>query len=528
MKKILIVDDDRSIRDVLQKKLTEKYEVETAVNGVRALKLLQKRTFDIALVDITMPEMDGIALLRELRRQGINTGVIMLSGVDKAKTIIEVYRLGIADFIQKPVNFDELHESINRLLQARISIVVKEKSKTKELLAILNSLDFFTVFTKTELNEIVDFCRADAIKSWREGDIIIRETEKGQKLFFLFEGAVEVMKEEKPLITMRRRGDIFGEMSVLDKSARSATVKSGADCRTLELEFSVLESGNPGLFAKLQSCLHKIVVNRLRQTTMAANKRVDELKELNAQLQNEIERRKKLEHELAKEKTLSSLNRMVASIAHEMRQPLTSADVNLADLVDLVDGEAKEIVQSSRTQVKNALSIIHSLMKVFRGNYQEKAMAVDVNSELKGVLRLMSQKTKGVEVTYDFIDNGHIRTCANLSRIFINIIDNALSVLQGQGKLKLVTGHSGGNLAISIEDDALGIPQEDLPYIFNPDFTTKKSGEGTGLGLWLAQQEITSANGKITVESEEGLFTRFTILIPKEGNCGKAATKKLC
>jgi signal transduction histidine kinase len=399
-----------------------------------------------------------------------------------------------------------------------------------EMLKTLGSMDFFRVFGEEDIQKIARFCREHSqTKLWREGDRIIEEgAEQDFRIFFLLEGKAVVSKEEKTVAEFSRRGDLFGEMSALDKSVRSASVEAGPDCQTLALNLALFKKLLPKLFCKFKTEFQKIAVARLRQTTAAVEERMKELEEANSALKREIAGRERAEKELTEARTLSSMSLMVAGITHEMRQPLSAADVDLATIFEMLDeGEARSLVEEVRCNLKEALLIIRSMMKMFRGE-RSAAAEVDLNEELSEILHLVARKTKGVKIIRNFGESVCIWTCANMSRIFVNIIDNALDALKNQGSLKLSTYAGADNLVVEIEDDGLGIPADILPDIFSPECTTKKSGEGTGLGLWIAKREIDSVGGKIIAESEEGLFTKFTIIIPRrtEKECGACMERR--
>lgn len=229
----------------------------------------------------------------------------------------------------------------------------------------------------------------------------------------------------------------------------------------------------------------------------------------------DIAERKQMEEALMEARTMSSLSRTTASIAHEMRTPLTAADMDLEDAAEeMADGETKDLVLNAQSLIKETSLIIRSILKVYRGESQE-ANEMDLNQELQDAVLLFGRKTKGVDIAYDFVDNARTWVHGNLSRILVNLIGNALDVLQNQGRLKLATHLAGENFLITVEDNGTGIPPEILDKIFDPEFTTKKSGEGTGIGLWIAKREIERIGGEITVESQVGKFTRFAVTVPR-------------
>lgn len=119
MSEILVVDDEPGIRDVLQQILEDEgYDVRLAENGVQARAALQDRTPDLVLLDIWMPDLDGLSLLKEWVAQGrLKMQVIMMSGHGTIKHATEAVRLGAFDFLEKPISFKPLLETIRRALE---------------------------------------------------------------------------------------------------------------------------------------------------------------------------------------------------------------------------------------------------------------------------------------------------------------------------------------------------------------------------------------------------------------------------
>jgi DNA-binding response OmpR family regulator len=115
--RILCVDDDRSIQDMVVKHLIlQGYEVKTAADGVEAIGLLESESFDLILLDIEMPMMDGLDVLRYIRIRHIDVRPIMLTGADDVHALGECAKLGAFDYLPKPYNFHELIDSIDRVM----------------------------------------------------------------------------------------------------------------------------------------------------------------------------------------------------------------------------------------------------------------------------------------------------------------------------------------------------------------------------------------------------------------------------
>ena len=120
--RILIVDDEANIRELLQEILSEEgYDVTTAEDAVRAREARRRSSFDLTLLDIWMPETDGISLLKEWADSGSLGPVVMMSGHATVDTAVEATRLGALDFIEKPVSLGQLLRTVNKALAAKSS-----------------------------------------------------------------------------------------------------------------------------------------------------------------------------------------------------------------------------------------------------------------------------------------------------------------------------------------------------------------------------------------------------------------------
>lgn len=117
-KKILIVDDERSIRLLLESFLSKSYEVLSKSDGLEALDWLETNLPDLIICDCQMPVMDGYKFVEKVRQRGFtkHTPVVMLSGVESSKERIKCYKLGAQDFLKKPFNPEELDEVIKKNL----------------------------------------------------------------------------------------------------------------------------------------------------------------------------------------------------------------------------------------------------------------------------------------------------------------------------------------------------------------------------------------------------------------------------
>ncbi len=115
--KILVVDDEDTLRTVLSQELKgEGYEVETAADGLLALDAIKQNKFDLVLLDIKMPNMDGFEVLKYIKQNHNDLKIIMLTGFADLKNAIESKKLGAEDFVSKPYDLVDLLTTIERVL----------------------------------------------------------------------------------------------------------------------------------------------------------------------------------------------------------------------------------------------------------------------------------------------------------------------------------------------------------------------------------------------------------------------------
>ena len=133
MLKILIIDDERAIRNTLKDILeNEGYKAETAENGEEGFQKIKNQPFDAAICDIKMPKMDGIELLTQMKNEGIDLPIIMISGHGNIETAVESVKLGAYDFISKPPDLNRLLITLRNATD-KAALVTETKTLKKRI-----------------------------------------------------------------------------------------------------------------------------------------------------------------------------------------------------------------------------------------------------------------------------------------------------------------------------------------------------------------------------------------------------------
>jgi two-component system NtrC family sensor kinase len=244
--------------------------------------------------------------------------------------------------------------------------------------------------------------------------------------------------------------------------------------------------------------------------TMAASLRArdDQLKE--------FARRKVMESE-----RLAIVGQLAADVAHELNNPLqgivTYSHLTL-ERMDPADGH-RGAVEKIAAQATRCVAIIRGLLDFSRPMKPHKKL-VDVRATIDESLAFVEDRVlfQNIEIVRDYGADvpPTVMDPGQMQQVFMNLIINAAEAMGGAGRLTVSTrlDVEHGRIQASFRDTGHGISPENLGRIFDPFFTTKEIGHGTGLGLAISFGIVREHGGTITVESEEGVGTTFSIELP--------------
>jgi PAS domain S-box-containing protein len=201
-------------------------------------------------------------------------------------------------------------------------------------------------------------------------------------------------------------------------------------------------------------------------------------------------------------------------------QPMPAAIQELKELrsklrIEDIFQDIEEIVHESKQGIDRIKRIIVDLKK-FSHTDENKMDLADINQEIESTLNIVANELKyKVKVVKELGSLPSIECFPHqLNQVFMNILVNAAQAIEGQGSIFIQTAIKNDFISVIIRDTGTGIPAENLQKIFDPFFTTKAVGKGTGLGLYIAYGIIEKHRGKISVQSEVGKGTTFTIQLP--------------
>ena len=286
------------------------------------------------------------------------------------------------------------------------------------------------------------------------------------------------------------------------------------------------------------------------------------VQERTRELSDALQHLKESEAQLIQSEKMSSLGQMVAGVAHELNTPLAYVKNSLGTVAGKLPELGTALDESSRLltllqagagadpeELTRQFSLVSQQLARLKGQGvveeltglvndgvygtgqmaeivgnlkdfsrldRSKVASFNLNDGLASTLLLAKHLLKSVQIERQFGDIPAI-VCSpsQINQVFLNLITNAAQAMEGgQGTITLTTRADGDGVAVEVLDTGKGIPSDVMPKIFDPFFSTKEIGKGTGLGLSISYKIIQQHGGRITVESEPGHGTRFTVVLP--------------
>ena len=461
---ILVVDDTPENLHLLSGILSKKgYQVRPVPNGKLALSAAQRIPPDLVLLDIMMPDMDGYQVCQQLKADEATKDipVIFISAINDVMDKVKAFAVGGVDFITKPFQLEEV--------LARIETHLK-------ICNLQNSLQ--------ERNEDL----ATAIQQLQATQEHLIQSEKMAALGQLIAGIAH---------------EINTPLGIIGSSIDNIANFWEENLENLPQFFHKTSSQSQTYFLKL---LYRSSTDR---GTIFTSK----------------EKRK------FKQNLVSYLTAKEVESAEEIADTLVDMEIyddveQFLPLFQLPDWEIVLNTAYQFTSFKKSINLIQrataksgkvvfALKSYAHFDSKQEKIEANLHDGIETVLTLYQNQLKhGIEVVRKYGDLPKIVCYPDeLSQVWTNLVHNALQAMNYKGTLTIETLYRDERLSIKFMDNGTGIPPEIVAKIFQPFFTTKAAGEGSGLGLDIVRKIIDKHQGSVSVESVPG-ETVFTVSLP--------------
>ncbi|GBD39890.1 Sensor kinase CckA [bacterium HR37] len=481
-KRILVVDDELLILRIISDILSgEGYEVRTASSCDKAIQLLKEVPFHAVLTDIRMPEKNGIDLLESVRELNPNLPVILMTGFASIETAIEAVKKRAFDYLTKPLDYNKLKSVIKNAVE-RYELIEENRRLLQELKELNANLELKVKERNRELENIMNSTHESIITTDR--DLVIKSA--NSKTLSIF-GDYHIGKKLSDIIQNINFVSVVPHILKDPFYTSKHEIKYGD--KFLEVNLSPLVDFESheifGVVAVVEDITDK----------------------------------KKLEAQLIQSAKMSAVGQLAAGIAHEFSNILsavlgyTGLAMSRNDL-EQIKKDLKVVEKASN----RAVDILKKLLSFSKRGEENFQLAL-IDEVIEDALALVEHtfEKEGIRIVRHYGRIPPIRmNPGEIQQVILNLAINSKHAMPEGGVIAINVELEGDYVKIDFSDTGVGIPKENLPRIFEPFFTTKgNSGEkGVGLGLSMVYAIIERHDGKISVSSEVGKGTTFTIMLP--------------
>jgi|GEM_PF-3681067 len=510
---ILLVDDDPGICETLHDIMEARdFMMDSVPSGEDAVRLIEKSPdkYAAVILDLVLPDIDGMTLAERILKTSPLAQIIVVTAHASVDSAINGLRSKFVDYLQKPVDNDHLIATIQRAIEHRERLIAEK--------AVRNAANQWrtTFDTIPDMIMIID------------RDFTVRRVNKALCRFtgldfeqIIGEPCYKILdeQEEPPLSCPHLMRSPPGS-SILEFSH----VLKGRDFLVSCASFQSSDGGPEGW----------------------------------VQVMRDVTENKRIENQLVQSEKLTSIGQLAAGVAHEINNPLSFVMTNTSQLSKYVTS-MKKMIDWLREQVREhgddkTVSELRKLEEELAISYIDEDLEDLLSESLEGMVRIrnivadLRKFSHMGEDETEFVDlNEVVKSAINMARsevrlygkletdlgsvcgfwgnwgrlaqTLLNIIINAAHSLPEDNQnnhIKVMTGQEDEWVYVSISDTGEGISAEGLEKIFDPFYTTKKAGEGSGLGLSICKDVLRRHGGDIKVESEQGKGSTFTLWIPLE------------
>jgi two-component system, NtrC family, sensor kinase len=487
---VLLVENGNAMGQSIASMLMDLgYGVRLFENAEKGLETFAKRSFELVMANAHLPDLDGIGMVRQMRTSDPTLATIILTSQQDHKAALGAAECGIKHFLTKPFSAEQLKEKLEEALWERDQ-AIEHRTLVSELFRMSSVLQEKVIaqgreltHTESYLYNLLDAAPFSILSTDIEGHILTFNRT-----------AQRTYQYDEEEIVGKSVSLLFGEKQGSSKEER------GSHQRKDGMIFSVLVWRRDVVDSQERHVARLYVVEDLSE-------------------------RECLEGQLLYAERLSVLGQMAPRIAHEFKSPLQII-TGYAELVTeyLNKNDVKQGLQAANAIIPAAEKLVELVQQISNLGKpkQSQLEEMDLGEEIDQILHPMQELgvIKHCEIKKNFPPllpkiKGDL---TQIEQVFRNLIINAIHAMEesAEKRLTLTLGLSsdGCRVEFAIGDTGQGIAHGNLEKIFQPFFTTKPQGEGTGLGMPIVKSILDRHEASIEVESEVGRGTWFYLSFP--------------
>jgi len=522
--RILCIDDEEMIRQTIGDYLTDSgFEIIEAANGREGLEVFQQENPDIILVDLRMPEIDGLDVLAAVTEKSPETPIIVVSGTGVLEDAIEALRRGAWDYITKPVedmaileiaveNALKHAELLRKNRQYQENLEFEVKKRTAELHDAHEKLKEQHVFLQTLIESIPN--------------PIFYKNVNGEYLG-CNQSFCRMLGVTRRAIIGKKADDFLPENLISIFKETDQSVFEYKNVQTYEYSLRFPDGTMHNLFTT------KAPFTNLKGEIAGTVGVISDI----SNLRQAEEEKSLLEDQLRHSQKMEAVGTLAGGIAHDFNNILQAMSGYIQLLLmkkDKDDPDRKYLTKIDQSTIR-ATELVRRLL-TFSRKSETRFQPVNLNLVVANTVHFLEQTIpRMIQIEMHPASDlpGIYADPSQIEQIIINIAANAFDAMPEGGRLlfetesisfkeeyrdKYLELKSGDYVLLKISDTGQGMDEEIQKHIFEPFFTTKEIGKGTGLGLATVYGIVKSHNGRIACYSEPGLGTTFKIYLPVRYN----------